>query len=64
MLLKSVWGKRYYLQSECIFSVLPDEIAEEDDEEVVVCSDEAAEKANELSSHLCTTIANMVMSSR
>lgn len=54
----------YYLQCEHIFSVLPYEITEEDNEEVVVCSDEAAEEAYELSRKLGTTMANMVISSR
>lgn len=55
---------RYYFQCEHIFSVLPYEITEEDNEEVVVCSDEAAEEAYELSRKLGTTMANMVISSR
>lgn len=38
----------YYFECECVFAILPEEVAEEYDDEVVVGPDEAAEKANEL----------------
>lgn len=38
----------YDFESEVVFAVLPDEVGEEDDDEVVVGADETAEKTDVL----------------
>lgn len=55
-------GGGYDFECECVFAVLPEEVAEEDDDEIVVGPDEAAEEAYELGGADCTTMASMVMS--
>lgn len=52
----------YYLKGEGIFAVLPDEVTEKDDEEVIVRADEAAEEANELNGGRATMMESMSMS--
>lgn len=42
---------------------MKDEVAEEDDDEVVVCADETAEEADVLSGERGTTMASITMSS-
>ena len=54
----------YYLEGEGVFAVLPHEVTEEDDEEVVVGADEATEEADELSEGRGTMMESMSMSIR
>jgi hypothetical protein len=54
----------YDFEGEGVFSVLPHEVTEKDDEEVVIRAYEAAEKANELHGLGFTTMASMVISMR
>ena len=54
----------YDAQSEGVLAVLPHEVAEEDDDEVVVRADEAAEEADELVWANCTRMESISMSMR
>lgn len=52
----------YDLESQCVFAVLPDEVTEKDDEEVVIRADEATEEADELNGGRGTMMESMSMS--
>ena len=52
----------YNFEGERIFSVLPDEVAEEDNDEVVVSSDEATEHSDVLGDEMSTRMASMTIS--
>ena len=52
----------YYLEGKGVFAVLPYEVTEKDDEEVVIRADEAAEEADELNGVRHTMMESMSMS--
>ena len=54
----------YDAQSEGVLAVLPHEVAEEDDDEVVVRADEAAEEADELGGSRFTIMESISISMR
>ena len=64
MLLRSAFSHFYDFEGERILSVLPDEVTEQYDEEVVIGTDEAAEQTKELNRPWVTTMASNVISMR
>ena len=64
MLLRSALSHFYNLEGERVLPVLPDEVAEEYDEEVIIGTDETAEQTNELNGPWVTTMSSSVISMR
>ena len=58
----SGWGEGYQSQGGRVLAGLPEEVAEEGDDQVVVGADEAAEEADVLSGAIATTMERLSMS--